>query len=158
MHRGWGVQAVRCYPDRNWFWGLCHPLYLPHKSDAVREQRWKLILGFHRELNQGPFAPESKTLTTVPRCFSTFCLCWHLIACILYLTLHVDSKVLHVPILILFCSHHTRCDLYEMAGYKSLLCVCMYISLSLTHYSESAAIWVIHHFLSYMKKYITLQY
>ena len=30
----------------------CHSLYLPHK---------------HRDLNRGPFAPESKTVTTVPR-------------------------------------------------------------------------------------------
>ncbi len=27
----WGVQTVRCYPDRNWLWGLCHPLHLPQQ-------------------------------------------------------------------------------------------------------------------------------
>ncbi len=34
----WDVQTVMHYPDRNWLRGLCHPLHLPHKSDAVMER------------------------------------------------------------------------------------------------------------------------
>ena len=41
---------------------LCHPLHLPHKSDAVMEQaEMETIFGLYQELNQEPFAPESKT-------------------------------------------------------------------------------------------------
>ncbi len=67
----WGLQTVRRYPDRNWLRGLCHPLHLPNKSDAVMEQSamettfWALL-----GIEPGPFAPESKTLTTVSRCSS----------------------------------------------------------------------------------------
>ena len=31
-------RMLRHYLDRNWLQGLCHPLHLPHKSDAVMER------------------------------------------------------------------------------------------------------------------------
>ena len=65
---GRGIETVRRYPDRNWLWGLCHPLHLPRRSNAGNGVSSD---GLFRELYHGPLTTsESKTLTTVPLCFS----------------------------------------------------------------------------------------
>ena len=70
-HDKCGVQTVSRSPDQNCLRGLCQPLHLPYKSDAVMEHAaMETIFGLYQELNRGPFIPESKTLTTVPRCSS----------------------------------------------------------------------------------------
>ncbi len=61
---GWEVQTVRDYPDRNWLWGLCHPLQMPHESDAVME--WAAM-----QTNLGNWTRDpshQKSLITVSCC------------------------------------------------------------------------------------------
>ncbi len=60
---GLGEQTVRRYCDRNWLWGLYHPLHLAHKSDAVME--WTAIetnFGALPGIEPGTLLPRVKDL------------------------------------------------------------------------------------------------
>ncbi len=59
-----------CYIDQNWWWGLCHPLHLPHSSDSGMEQpAINTEFGLQQELKQKIPLTRVKDLnhcTTVP--------------------------------------------------------------------------------------------
>ncbi len=58
IKRGLGVQKQSGIPGSE-FTVRCYPLHLPPKSDAVLEQAAMETYGLYRELNLGPFPPES---------------------------------------------------------------------------------------------------
>ena len=90
----WNVQTVTRYPDRNWLPGLCHPLHLPHKSDAVMEQAtMETTFGALPGIEPGTLHTRVKDLNTVPHCSSKYTknIQQHTIAAITFCCIHEQN-------------------------------------------------------------------